>query len=138
VKPAFPDLPIPKDLILDDPFWRYTPPQFSAAGEAHLRIWTTDAGQRLAMVTELDLGPSITNSIEHIWQTLIDEHSDELVLLEHWPPPESLGEEHLDQVVVQQGTPHWRRIWPLPDDNPHAQAFGAWMNSFGPAAGIRA
>lgn len=136
---VFPDLPVPADLVVDEPFWRFQPPQFLPGGVAHLRVWTTRAGgdERLAVVTELGLGPSITNSIEHIWRVLADEYpAGRLVLLEHWPASESLGEEYLDQVLVGEGEPQWRRVWPTPSNNLKHQAFNVWMTTFGSAAGI--
>lgn len=136
---VFPELPVPAELVVDEPFWRFQPPQFTPGGVAHLRVWTTRSGggEWLALVTELGLGPSITNSIEHIWRVLAGQYpAGRLVLLEHWPAAESLGEEYLDQVVVGEGEPQWRRVWPTPPNNPRHQAFNAWMTTFGSAAGI--
>jgi hypothetical protein len=137
----FPDLPQPRELIVDEPFWQYQPLYVTSGGAAHLRIWSTRANhkQLLAMVTELGLGPSITNSIENIWQVLAGQYPDtEIVLLEHYPAAESLGEEHLDQVVVDQHAPDWRRIWPCAPANPNVESFSQWMTAFGPLAGIPA
>lgn len=85
----FPDLPALGELVVDEPFWQYQHLYVTSGGVAHLRIWSTPAlnKQLLAMVTELGLGPSITNSIEHIWRVLAGQHSEsEIVLLEHYPP----------------------------------------------------
>lgn len=139
MNPPFPDLPPPGELIVDEPFWQYQPLYVTSGGAAHLRIWSTPANHRqlIVMVTELGLGPSITNSIEHIWRVLAGQHPEsEIVLLEHYPAAESLGEEHLDQVVVHQDTPDWRRIWPTSPINTNAAGFNRWMAAFGPLAGI--
>lgn len=131
----FPDLPPLGQMLVNDPFWRYQSGTAAAGGVAHLRTWATsdNEGRRVAVVTETGLGSSITNSIEHIWSSLVAEAPGvETVLLEHWPAEAGAGEgEHLDQVVVDNGQPQWRRIWPTPESNPLHDSFESWMNTQG-------
>jgi hypothetical protein len=126
----FPDLPIPITMHTDNPFWRY--PSACAAGEGvgHLRVWICPAAAHLAIVTEMGLGASITNSIEDIWAALATGCGGRLVLLEHWPT-DPYADEHLDQVIIDGGTPHWRRIWPTPPSNPGHTRFEEWMTAYG-------
>ncbi|OBF67491.1 hypothetical protein A9X06_04880 [Mycobacterium sp. 852002-51759_SCH5129042] len=48
--------------------------------------------------------------------------------------------EHLDQLLMIDGTPRWRRIWPVPDTNPNHAENAAWMQAIGHAliAGLSA
>jgi hypothetical protein len=51
-----------------------------------------------AVVTQVRLGASITNSIEDIWDALRTRWHGDLILLEHYPAAESFPDdgEHLD------------------------------------------
>jgi hypothetical protein len=50
-----------------------------------------------------------------------------LLLLQRHPG----DREHLDQVMITEGVPRWRRVWPLPASSPrHAEA-SAWMDACG-------
>ena len=129
--PASPgSLPPLGELIADEPFWRY---QTGTAGEgvAHLRVWLTEGpGPRhLAVVTETSAAAGITESTRRIWAELGRRYRPSLVLLEHHPAPEfAEGMETLDLVRVgADGSPHWLRVWPSPEDNPRHAGHELWM-----------
>ena len=129
--PASPDdLPPLGELITDDPFWRY-PAGLAREGVAHLRVWTTATASPgyLAVVTETGLAASITESAGRIWAELADRYGPSLVLLEHYLAPESgEGLETLDLVRVgADGSPHWSRVWPTPEENPRHAGLELWM-----------
>jgi hypothetical protein len=55
------------------------------------------------------------------------------VLLGHYPAPE-IGEgiETLDLVRIgTDGSPHWTRVWPTPEDNPRHAGLELWMANYG-------
>jgi hypothetical protein len=56
-----------------------------------------------------------------------------LVLLEHNTAPEfGAGAEILDLVRVgTDGSPHWTRVWPTPEDNPRHAGLELWMAVYG-------
>jgi hypothetical protein len=117
------------------PFWRYPSACLAGEGVARLRVWAAPSGTgHLAVVTELGLGASITNSIEDIWDDLRARWPDGLTLLEHYPAAESLpdDEDHLDQVVIGPGRePAWRRVWPVSASNPDRDQLAGWMSRHG-------
>lgn len=126
-------LPAPRGLVTNDPFWRYPSQAGAGEGIAHLRVWRTGHGH-LAIVSEVGLGASITNSAEHIYAALAATYGARgLIVLEHWPADQDLAdEEHLDQVqIADDGTPYWRRIWPTPPTNPHHRSLDSWMWLYG-------
>ena len=130
--------------VEDIPDWRYRSSCAAGFGTAHLRAFG-DLGTDLVIVSERGIGASVTNSAEHIWAALADAfgngNGDVPVVLEHWPPGEGVTEvEHLDQLLVIDGTPRWRRIWPVPDTNPNHAENAAWMQAIGHAliAGLSA
>ena len=92
-----------------------------------MRVWaaaTASAGY-LAVVTETGGITSVTESAGRIWADLARMYGPSLVLLEHHPAPESgEGIETLDLVRIgADGSPHWSRVWPTPEENPrHAGA----------------
>jgi hypothetical protein len=104
-------------------------------GAAHLRVWLTTGAEpgHLAVVTETRLGASVTESAGHIWAELARRYGPSVVLLEHYPAPE-LGEgtETLDLVRIgADGSPHWTRVWPTPEDNPRHAGLELWMATDG-------
>ncbi|MEU9837467.1 hypothetical protein AB0D67_38530 [Streptosporangium sp. NPDC048047] len=130
----FPALPVPGDLILNNPAWLYPSPCAAGSGMAHLRIWTTRTAAphtHLAIVSQMGIGASVTNSATSIHATLTHALNGPVVLLEHWPEQESHGPEHLDQVTITAGQPDWRRIWPTSVSNPDRSRFETWMNHHG-------
>jgi hypothetical protein len=139
VPTEFLPLPVPGSLICDEPFWRYPSGCIAGEGVAHLRVWGVADGMpgwaggvRLVLLSETGLGASITNSIEEIHAVLTAQYGRRLVLLEHWPAEAGTDTgEHLDQVIVVDGAPHWRRIWPTPPTNPRHPEFTAWMDAHG-------
>jgi hypothetical protein len=91
---SFPSLPPIGELELDDPFWRYPSGAGAGEGVARLRVWAASGGTgHLAVVTELGLGASITNSIEDIWDDLRARWHGDLTLLEHYPAAESFPDD---------------------------------------------
>lgn len=132
----FPDLPAVGELVLDEPSWTY-PSHNPTGGTGHLRVWSTEQGH-LAMVTDGNVGTSVTNSAKYIWTALVERFGEPLVLLEHYPSnPQVPGAGGLDQVVVlaEHGrlAPHWRRIWPLSPENPAREEFNEWIREHGQA-----
>ncbi len=134
--PASPaDLPPLGELVADDLFWRYPSGDLAGEGVARLRVWLT-AGSvpgYLAVVTETGPAASVTESAGRIWAVLAGPFGPSLVLLEHYPAPETgEGMETLDLVRVgADGTPHWTRVWPTPQDNPRHAGLELWMAAYG-------
>ncbi|MFC9250655.1 hypothetical protein [Amycolatopsis thailandensis] len=127
-------LPLPEVgwLLADDPLWTY-PSGTLTSGIARLRIWTVPTGGHLAIVTDQDMGTSITNAAEHVWKTLVDRVGEPLWLLEHYPASKNVPDDGgtLDQVELADGEATWRRIWPVAPGFPgHYQAL-AWMRTCG-------
>lgn len=138
------DLPPLGELIVDDPFWEH-PAGAAREDIAHLRVWGTATVRPgyLAVVTETGGGASITESASRIWAVLAGRFGPSLVLLEHHLAPVfGEGTETLDLVRVgADGSPHWSRIWPTPEDNPGTWGLSSgWLltgtkSSAGPRAG---
>jgi len=125
---SFPSLPPIGELELDDSFWRY--PSGTGEGAARLRVWAASGGTgHLAVVTELGMGTSITNSIEDIWDDLRARWQGALTLIEHYPAAESFPDDGDDlyQVVIVPGCePAWRRVWPVPASSPDRDWLAGW------------
>ena len=134
--PASPaDLPPLGEPVTDEPFWRYPPASLAGEGVAHLRVWLTTGPEpgHLAVVTETGLAACVTESAGHIRAELARRYGPSLVLLEHYPAPEG-GEsgESLDLVRIgADGSPHWSRVWPTPEDNPRHAGLELWMAAYG-------
>jgi hypothetical protein len=98
-------------------------------------VWLTAGSElgHLAVVTKTAAVAEITESAEHIWGELARRYGSSLVLLEHHPAPQAgKGEETLDLVRVgADGSPHWLRVWPTPEDNPRHAGLELWMTSYG-------
>jgi hypothetical protein len=128
------DLPQLGELIADDPFWRY-PAALAREGVAHLRVWMTATASPgyLAVVTETGGTGSVTESAGRIWAELVRRYGPSLVLLAHHPAAElSEGIETLDLVRIgADGSPHWTRVWPTPEDNPRHAGLELWMAAHG-------
>ena len=128
------DLPPLGELIVDDPFWRFSA---GAAwdGVAHLRVWLTASSESgyVAVVTETGRAASVTESAGRIWAVLAGRFGPSLVLLEHYPAPETgEGGETLDLVRIgADGEPHWSRVWPTSEENPRHAGLELWMASYG-------
>ena len=133
--PASPEgLPPLGELIADEPSWRY---RIGTAreGVAHLRVWRTAGPEpgHLAVVTETSSAAEVTESAGPIWAALARGYGPPLVLLEHHLAPElSEGMETLDLVRVgADGSPHWTRVWPTPEENPRHAGLELWMAGHG-------
>jgi hypothetical protein len=100
-----------------------------------LRVWATAAASPgyLAVVTETGGITSVTESAGRIWATLARRYGPSLVLLEHHPAPEfGEGMETLDLVRIgADGSPHWSRVWPTPEENPRHAGLELWMAAYG-------
>jgi hypothetical protein len=129
------DLPPIGELIVDEPFWRHPAWGLAREGVAHLRIWTTatDPPGHMAVVTEIGLEASVTESAGRIWADLVRRYGPSLVLLEHHPAPElAEGVETLDLVRIgADGSPRWTRVWPTPEENPRHAGLEQWMAANG-------
>jgi hypothetical protein len=128
------DLPPLGALVADDPFWRYPAWGLAREGVAHLRIWATatDPPGHVAVVTEIGFEASVSESAGRIWAELVRRYGPSLVLLAHHPAAElSEGIETLDLVRVVDGSPHWSRVWPTPEDNPRHAGLELWMAAHG-------
>lgn len=117
------DLPPLGELIADDPFWRHPAGGLAGEGIAHQRVWMTATG----------VAASVTESAGRIWAELAGRYGPSLVLLEHHPAPEmGEGAETLDLVRVgADGSPHWTRVWPNPEENPRHAGLELWMAAYG-------
>jgi hypothetical protein len=132
--PASPDsLPPLGQIVADEPFWRY--PVGARGGVAHLRVWLTAGSEpgHLAVVTETGSGTSVAEHAGQIWAELTRRYRPSLVLLEHHPAPEAgEGAETLDLVRFgADGSPHWLRVWPTPEENPRHAGLELWMAAHG-------
>jgi hypothetical protein len=128
-------LPPLAGLVADEPFWRYPAGSAGREGIAHLRVWATaaDLPGHLAVVTETGRRALVTESAGRIWAELARRYGPSLVLLEHCLSPENEeGAETLDLVRIgADGSPHWLRIWPTPQDNPRHAGLELWMATYG-------
>jgi hypothetical protein len=130
--PASPsDLPPLGELVADDPFGRYPSGILGREGVAHLRVWLTAGPEpgHLAVVTQTSSAAAVTESAPHIWAALARRYGPSLVLLEHHLAPETgEGTETLDLVRIgADGSAHWLRVWPTPEDNPRHAGLELWM-----------
>jgi hypothetical protein len=111
----------------DNHQWRY--PGLQLGGVGHLRSFTSTDRTWLIVVSERGIDVSTTNAAEDIVLTLEAEYGKPLVYLEHWPSDQRSGDvgATLDQVVLDEGRPYWRRVWPLrPGDRDYAE-MAAWV-----------
>src|SRR5271157_313288 len=76
---------------------------------------------------------SVTESAGLIWAELARRYGPSVVLLEHHLAPEfGEGMEALDLVRAgADGSPHWTRVWPSPEDNPRHAELQLWMATSG-------
>jgi hypothetical protein len=128
-------LPPLGELLVDDPFWQYPAWGLAREGVGHLRVWATAAASAgyLAVVTGTGGIISVTESAGRIWAGLARRYGPCLVLLEHHPAPGSgEGMETLDLVRIgADGSPHWSRVWPTPQENPRHAGLELWMAAYG-------
>jgi len=94
-------------------------------------VWLTAGPEpgHLAAVTETGTAAEVTQSAGHIWAELARKYGASLVLLEHHLAPEAgEGVETLDLIRIgADGSPHWLRIWPSPEENPRHARLELWM-----------
>jgi len=134
--PASPsDLPPLGELVADVPFWRYSAAALAGEGIARLRVWLTAGPEpgHLAVVTGTGPAASVTESVRRIWAGLARRYGPSLVLLEHFPAPETgEGMGSLDLVRIgTDGSLHWSRVWPTPKENPRHAGLELWMAAYG-------
>ena len=129
------DLPQLGELLVDDPFWQYPAWGLAREGAGHLRVWAAAAAAPgyLAVVTETGGLTSVTESAGRIRAGLARRYGPSLVLLEHHLAPESgEGMQTLDLVRTgADGSPHWSRVWPTPEQNPRHAGLERWMAAYG-------
>jgi hypothetical protein len=125
------DLPPLGEMVADEPFWRYPSSAMASEGIAHLRVWLTADPEpgHLAVVTETGGTASVTESAGQIQAELACRYGPSAMLLEHHPAPEfGEGMETLDLVRIgADGSPHWTRVWPTPEENPRHAGLELWM-----------
>lgn len=132
--PPLPRVPDPDVLEADEPAWTYPSSCAGGGGIALLRVWRTDNGGHLAMLTENGIGVSITNAAEEITAKLSLNYPGPLVVLEHYRKGDGADHERLDQVVVPPGrSALWRPVWPIPPVNPDHADHRDWMRDRGHA-----
>ena len=123
------------ELVADEPFWRYRAGGLDREGVAHLRVWLTSGPEPgyLAVVTETGLAASVTESARHIWAELVRRYGPAVVLLEHHLAPGlAEGAQALDLVRFgADGSPHWSRVWPTPQEHPRHAGLELWMAAQG-------
>ena len=85
------------------------------------------------MVTETGSADSVTRSAGQIGAELAHRYGPSVVLLEHHLVPETgEGAETFDLVRVgADGSPHWLRIWPTPEEHPSHARLELWMAVYG-------
>jgi hypothetical protein len=129
------DLPPLGELLVDDPFWQYPVSGLVREGAGHVRVWAAAAASAgyLAVVTETGGFISVTESAGRIRAGLARGYGPCLVLLGHHPAPGSgEGMETLDLVRVgADGSPHWSRARPAPQENPRHAGLELWMAGYG-------
>jgi hypothetical protein len=129
------DLPPLGELLVDDPFWRYPAGGLAREGAGHVRVRAAAAAAAgyLAVVTETGGIVSVTESAGRIRAGLARRYGPCLVLLGHHPAPESgEGIQILDLVRTgADGSPHWSRVWPAPQENPRHAGLERWMAASG-------
>lgn len=122
----------PHSLICDDHAWRYPTTNAAPGGYGRLRMWTTDEGPLLAVVSECGIGTSVMNAAEGIRRALVARlGSVPFVQFEHWPAEQRSGHETLDRVVVDQDDrASWEPMGTLEGHPDHAQR-SKWMSEHG-------
>jgi hypothetical protein len=98
-------------------------------------VWLTTGPEpgHLAVVTETGSADQATQPAGHIWAELARRYGPSLVLLEHHLAPQAAeGAETLDLVRTgADGSPHWLRIWPTPEEHPSHAGLELWMATYG-------
>jgi hypothetical protein len=125
----WPVMTFPLELICVTEEWRYDSACGDGYGLARLALWRAPVGH-VAMVSDLGIGASVTNSAENVWAALVVDYPGPLVLLEHYPGGAQggeLDEEHIDQADVVDGQPRWRRIWPIRRSHPLYDELHSWV-----------
>jgi hypothetical protein len=128
-------LPQLRDLVADEPFWRFPAGGLDREDVAHLRVWLTTGPEPgyLAVVTETGPAASVTESARHIRAALARRYGPAVVLLEHrLAAGLAEGAQTLDLVRFgADGSPHWSRVWPAPQEHPRHAGLEAWMAAHG-------
>jgi hypothetical protein len=129
------DLPQLGELVADEPFWRYPAAGLDREDVAHLRVWLTTGPEPcyLAVVTETGPAASVTESARYIRAELARRYGPAVVLLEHHLAPGlDQGARTLDLVRFgADGSPHWSRVWPTPQEHPRHAGLELWMAAHG-------
>lgn len=126
---SLPFLPIPGELLVDDPLWTFQPEKGGPRGHARLRVWRGLHTGHLAVVTPVGDGMSVTTAAAYIWKTLYGMYGPALALAELWPASEGFdGELHLDLVQVAPGSQRaaWLRLHPVGEEHPLFNFASLW------------
>jgi hypothetical protein len=85
------------------------------------------------VVTETGLAASVTESAGQIRAALARRYGPAVVLLEHrLAPGFAEGAQTLDLVRFgADGSPHWSRVWPNPQEHPRHAGLELWMAAHG-------
>jgi len=85
------------------------------------------------VVTETGLAASVTESARQIRAALARRYGPAVVLLEHHLAAGfAEGAQTLDLVRFgADGSPHWSRVWPTPQEHPRHAGLEAWMAAHG-------
>lgn len=122
-----PWLPTLGNLVAFDPLWSYR--DFDGVeGICLLRVWEAGDGH-FAVVTERDMGRSVTNAAQAIRAHLAALYGEPLALAEHWPAALS-GKtgEHVDLVLPPDAP---APLWPLSARHPRYEIYRAWWEAHG-------
>lgn len=126
-----PWLPTLGNLVAFDPLWSYR--DFDGVeGICLLRVWEAGDGH-FAVVTERDMGRSVTNAAQAIRAQLAALYGEPLALAEHWPAALSgkIGE-HVDLVLPPEfPAVLWSALWPLSVRHLHYEVCRAWWEAHG-------
>lgn len=126
---SLPFLPIPGELVVDNPLWTFQPERNGPRGYARLRVWKGLHRGHLAVVTPVDGEMSVTTGAACIWGTLFGMYGPALALAELWPASAGLdGELHLDLVQVAPGSQRatWQRLYPIGEEHPLFNFASLW------------
>lgn len=97
-------------LTVDDPSWSMPAYEGEPPSPRRLRLWETNGGDLLAVITESGEGTPVTDVAARAYAA-VRERFPAARVFEHYP--ESRDEaETLDEITVDNGRPAWTRVRP--------------------------